>query len=125
MKELDMNLFIFQFYHEVDVKRVMEGCPWSFNRRALVMVRLKEGENPRGVELNSLDLWVQVHDLKAGFMSDKVLKGIGNYIGISVASCSTNFIGVWREHMRIRVTINLSSPLKRRMKIKLSGNDWF
>lgn len=41
IKELEVNLFLFQFYHEVDVKRVMEGCPWSFNRRALVMVRMK------------------------------------------------------------------------------------
>lgn len=27
MKELDTNLFLFKFYHKVDVKRVMEGCP--------------------------------------------------------------------------------------------------
>lgn len=27
MKELDSNLYLFQFYHEVDVRRVMEGCP--------------------------------------------------------------------------------------------------
>lgn len=55
MKELDTNLFLFQFYHELDVKRVMEGCPWSFNTRALVMARMKEGDNPRCVELNSMD----------------------------------------------------------------------
>lgn len=56
MKKLDKNLYLFQFYHELDVKRVMEGCPWSFNRRALVKTRLKEGDNPRCVELNSIDL---------------------------------------------------------------------
>lgn len=54
----------------------MEGCPWSFNMRALVMIRLKEGENPRTVELNTLNLWVQVHDLKERFFSEKVLQGI-------------------------------------------------
>lgn len=59
MKEVDTNLYLFQFYHEVDVKRVMEGCPWSFNRRALVMTRMKEGDNPRCVELNSIDLWMK------------------------------------------------------------------
>lgn len=42
IKDLDTNLFLFQFYHEVDAKRVMEGCTWSFIRRALVMSRLKE-----------------------------------------------------------------------------------
>lgn len=31
IKDLETNVFLFQFYHEIDVKRVMEGCPWSFN----------------------------------------------------------------------------------------------
>lgn len=35
IKELDANLFLFQFYHEIDIKRVMEGSPWSFNRKDL------------------------------------------------------------------------------------------
>lgn len=26
INELETNLFLFQFYHEVDIKRVMEGC---------------------------------------------------------------------------------------------------
>lgn len=97
IKELDVNLYLFQFYHEIDVKRVMEGCPWSFNRRALVISRLKEGKNPRCLNLNSMDLWVQVHDLKVGFMSEKVMAGVGNYIGHFVSSCPINFIGVWRD----------------------------
>ncbi|KAL8154679.1 hypothetical protein AgCh_000143 [Apium graveolens] len=80
IKELDSNLYLFQFYHEIDVKRVLEGCPWSFNRRALDMARLKEGVNTRCVDLNFMELWVQVHDLKAGFMPEKILRGIDNYI---------------------------------------------
>lgn len=71
IKDLEANLFLFQFYHEVDVRRVLEGCPWSFNRRALIMTCLKEEDNPRCVSLNSMDLWVQVYDLKAGFMTEK------------------------------------------------------
>lgn len=125
MKELDMNLYLFQFYHEVDVKRVMEGCPWSFNRRALVMARLKERENPRCVDLNFLELWVQVHDLRIDFISEKILTGIGNYIGKFVKSCPSNFTGAWRDYMRIRVSIDLRMPLKRRMKIKMTGDDWY
>lgn len=89
------------------------------------MSRVKDGENPRCVELNSMDLWVQVHDLRVGFMSEKVLQGIGNYIGRFVNYCPSNFTGIWRDYMRLRVTINLSSQLKRRMKLKMAGNEWF
>lgn len=125
IKELDVNLFLFQFYHEIDIKRVIDGCPWSFNRRALAIGRLNEGQNPRSVNLNLMDIWVQVHDLKVGFMSEKILAGMGNYIGRYVTYCPSNFVDVWRDYMRIRVTICLDKPLKRRMKIKMAGNDWF
>lgn len=30
MKELETNLYLFQFYHKVDVKRVMEVCLEEF-----------------------------------------------------------------------------------------------
>lgn len=88
------------------------------------MSRLQLGQNPRCVDLNHMELWVQIHDLKVGFMSEKVLTGIGNYIGKFISSCPSNFVGVWREYMRIRVLLNLVTPLKRRMKIKITGNEW-
>lgn len=125
MKEIGINLFLFHIYHKVDIKRVMEGCPWSFNRRALVMHQLKEGENPRNIELNAMDFWVQMYDLKVGFMSEKILTEVGNSNGKFVASCPSNFQGVWRDYFRIRVTVDVSKPLKRRMKIKNTGADWF
>lgn len=31
MKEIDVNLYIFQFYHELDIKRFISGSPWTFN----------------------------------------------------------------------------------------------
>lgn len=123
IKEIDSNLYLFQFYHEVDIRRVMEGCPWSFNMKAIIMARLKPGQNPRTVDLNHMELWVQVHDLKVGFKSEKILMGIGNFVGNFISSCSSNFEDVWREYMRIRVSLNLNKPLKRRMKIKMAGND--
>lgn len=88
------------------------------------MARMKEGENPRSVSLNSIDLWVQIHDLKPGFMSENIIKEVGNYIGKFVESCNTNFKEVLHDYMRVRVSITLSKPLKRRMKINKDGDDW-
>ncbi|KAF4375826.1 hypothetical protein G4B88_026405 [Cannabis sativa] len=31
IKELGANLYLFQFYHEIDIKRVCEGSPWVGN----------------------------------------------------------------------------------------------
>uniref|UniRef100_A0A803P1Q3 DUF4283 domain-containing protein n=1 Tax=Cannabis sativa TaxID=3483 RepID=A0A803P1Q3_CANSA len=39
VKELDPNLYLFQFYHEVDIERVVEGSPWTFDRAPLIFER--------------------------------------------------------------------------------------
>lgn len=105
------------------MKRVIEGSPWSFNRKVLLLSRMKEGENPRSMSLNSIDIWVQIHDLIPGFMSEEIIIEIGNQLGEYVSSCPNNFKGVWRECMRVRVTLDIAKPLKRRMKVRKSGNE--
>lgn len=121
IKELDVNLYVFQFYHELDIKRVISGSPWTFNRKVLLITRMNEGDIPRWMSLNKLYLWVQIYDMHVGFMSERVLKEVGNYVGKFTEACPKNFSGVWREYMRIRVTIDVTKALKRRMKIRKIG----
>ncbi|XP_062100604.1 uncharacterized protein At4g02000-like [Humulus lupulus] len=125
VKELEINKYLFQFFHELDIKRVLEGSPWTFNHTLIILERLSLGENPRMVILNKLEIWVQVYDLKPGFMSDRILKACGAYMGQFVASCPKNYTGIWREYLRVRVKIDIEKPLKRRMKIFTSKTDFF
>ncbi|KAF4351891.1 hypothetical protein F8388_020452 [Cannabis sativa] len=68
-----------------------EGNPWIFNRKALIITKLKAGDNSRTIPLNSLNLWVQVHNLQMGYMTERILKNVGNYIGHSKHFCVTLF----------------------------------
>ena len=31
IKDLEPNLLLFEFYHEIDLRRVVEGGPWTFD----------------------------------------------------------------------------------------------
>lgn len=44
-------------------------------------------------------------------------------MGRYVASDPNNF-GGWRTYMRLRITMDIRKPLKRRMKIKKAGGEW-
>lgn len=48
---------------------------------------------------------------------------IGNQIGTFILSCPNNYRGIWREYMRIKVTIDVAKPLKWKMKVRKSGNE--
>ena len=51
IKDLSLTLFLFQFFHEVDVKRVLESGPWTFDQHILILKRLKENKQPQNVLL--------------------------------------------------------------------------
>lgn len=125
IKDLSPTLFLFQFFHEVDLKRVIDSGPWTFDQHILILKRLGENEQPHRVHLFHTLFWVQVYNLPIGFLSEKVLTNIGNYIGEFQASDPNNFMGVWRNYMRLRVSIDVRKPLKRRLRLKKEGGEWF
>lgn len=116
--------YSFVFYHPMDLQKVLEGGPRSFEQSMLVYSKVQENEDPKTVQLNDSEIWVQVYDVPKGFISENILKSIGNYIGQYIKSDPTNFDGVWKACIRIRVKMNVLSPLKRRMKIKRAGGAW-
>lgn len=81
IKELEMGIFLFQFYHKEDKLWVMNGGPWSFDNSMLVLEQIPEGHDPLKVPLWWLNIWIQVHDLPSGFMSEAVGRQLGDFFG--------------------------------------------
>ncbi|KAJ8768112.1 hypothetical protein K2173_021052 [Erythroxylum novogranatense] len=78
---IDNNLYIIQFYHHFDMKKMLAGGSWSFNKCILLVHQWKEGENPADVDFINTDIWVQFHGLPLGFTSEMLAKNIGNLMG--------------------------------------------
>ena len=53
------------------------------------------------------------------------MSGVGNYIGIFIEANPKSFDGEWKVYVRIRVFLDIRKPLRRRMKIKKPGGDWY
>ncbi|MBA0820134.1 hypothetical protein Gohar_022256 [Gossypium harknessii] len=111
--------YLFQFFHEVDIARVLAGTPWFFNNHLLILKRIPYGGNPAMLELNSMEFWIQVHELPPGLMSESLVKQLGNFCGRFLEYDSvTPFLGP-KMYMRIQVCLDVSAPLKRKKKIQV------
>uniref|UniRef100_A0A803NMB0 DUF4283 domain-containing protein n=1 Tax=Cannabis sativa TaxID=3483 RepID=A0A803NMB0_CANSA len=73
-KDIDTNRYLFHFFHEIDLERVVEGSPWTFNRVQFVFHKLRRRDDPKRVVLNNLDIWVQIHGLQPGLKSASVVE---------------------------------------------------
>ncbi|KAK5826517.1 hypothetical protein PVK06_021440 [Gossypium arboreum] len=65
---------LFQFFHEVDIHRVLAGTPWFFNNRLLILQRIPNGEHPAPLALNFTEFWIQVHELPPRLMTETMAK---------------------------------------------------
>lgn len=124
VKEAQPGLFLFQFFHKLDMEEILNGGPWTYDNHMLVLEKLKVGAPLKEVQLFHLNLWVQVHNLPIGMMKEKVGMGLGNYIGEFLEYDVNNQSSFWREYMRLRVRFDVRKPLKIEKKIKATGGDW-
>ncbi|XP_017256434.1 uncharacterized protein LOC108225991 [Daucus carota subsp. sativus] len=125
IKEIDPGIFLLQFYHKEDMLWVLNGGPWSFDNAMLLLERIPSGEEPLKVPLWFMNIWVQIHNLPSGFMSEAVGKQLGDFFGEFLMYDAKNNTSIWREFMRIQIRIDVRRPLKRRKKIKRKdGSDF-
>ncbi|MBA0682608.1 hypothetical protein Goari_024309 [Gossypium aridum] len=53
ISDLGEKHYLFKFYHKVDIDRVVNEPPWTFNNHLLLFHRLKGEENPLQISLVS------------------------------------------------------------------------
>ena len=105
------------------MQRIIKEGPWTFDRQFLITKILLLDMNPATTQLVHADFWVQIFDLPCGLMAERVVRGVGNYIGIFIEAGPKRLDGEWKVYIRIRVSLNLKKPLKQRMKIKKPGGE--
>ncbi|XP_074352667.1 uncharacterized protein LOC141691812 [Apium graveolens] len=85
--------YSFVFYHKLDLQKVVDGGPWSFEHAMLVYHHMKDNEDPHLVELKEAEIWVQGYDIPRGLLSENILKSIGGAVKKYVKSDPANFDG--------------------------------
>ncbi|XP_019186519.1 PREDICTED: uncharacterized protein LOC109181223 [Ipomoea nil] len=118
------NLYLFTFFDEADMRRVLEEGPWAFENATFLCQVLNDGEDPTQVVLNTVDFWLQVYDIPLGYQTVKVLERIGDFAGVFLRYDERNFERPWTSFYRVRITHDVSVPLKRRMKMIMRDGTW-
>lgn len=104
---------------------MLNGGPWNFDNAMLLLEPIPTGEDPVKVPLWWLNIWIQIHDLPNGFMSEAAGIQLGNFFGEFTAYDPKNNNSIWRECMRIKIRLDVRKPLKRKKKIKRKNGTEF
>lgn len=85
--------YSFVFYHIMDLHKVLEGGPWSFEQNMLVYSRVNGVEEAQNVDLSEMDIWVQIYDIPTGMVTENILKSVEMYIEKFVKVDATSLNG--------------------------------
>lgn len=96
---------------------------WTLDVRAkhAGVSQIGGNEDPHLVPLDKVDIWVQIYDLPVGMVSERIIQSIGTAVGTFIKVDPNNLKGLWKPFVRVRVTLDIKKPLKRRMKLKREG----
>ncbi|KAL8507176.1 hypothetical protein ACS0TY_017906 [Phlomoides rotata] len=102
-----------------------DGYSWFFGNHLLILCRLDVGDHPLQVPLDKINFWVQIYDLPLMYFSEQIRIQLGNFLGFFVEYDELNKSLNWRSFMRIRVSLDVSKPLKRWKRIKKGDGSVF
>lgn len=122
IRPLEDNLYTLQFSCLGDWERVMEEGPWNFKGNAVILAEYDGYTKPSEVKLDSVEIWIQIHDLPGGYYS--MIKSLAGKVGeyIYAEPSSHDFEG---NFYRVRVRINVEKPLKNAVSVVKGGKRQF
>ena len=121
ISEIEDDMFLVEFGDGRDKKRIMEMCPWSFEKQ-LILLQDFEGELvPKEMVLKWTPFWVQIYNLPLKSMTRDTGMEIGGKIGM-VLDIDVPEKGVqWGKFLRVRIHFDATKKLVKGKRVSIEG----
>ncbi|KAM7267486.1 hypothetical protein ACFE04_009652 [Oxalis oulophora] len=120
INDLPNKRFLFRFFLDVDVERVIDGGSWTFHNHLMIEHKLTKGDDLDMVPLVISDMWVQIHFFPPGFITKQMVIKFDNYIGTFLLYDRKLGTKSMNKFISVRVQIDIRNPLAKKKKIVLS-----
>lgn len=110
------NIVLFDFMLEVDVKKVLMGEPWSFDRNLVVLEQYDGSIQDSDLNFRSSFFWVQIHGLPYSHLNVETALKLSDSLGVISKPKDINEMK-GGTFMRVRVAVDISKPLCRGRRV--------
>ncbi|KAJ8446848.1 hypothetical protein Cgig2_016158 [Carnegiea gigantea] len=118
IRDLDSNLFAFQFFAASDRDYVLNEGPWAFDGSLLLLKQMTGLEVPVEVEFSTACFWVKAYDVPDKKQTISFARILASHIGEFVSYDDATVFGIDKV-LCFRVDIDISNPSRRGIYIKV------
>ncbi|XP_050281590.1 uncharacterized protein LOC126722475 [Quercus robur] len=115
------NVLVFEFEDVLDLERVLEYEPWSYDKSLIAFQRVLDVEQIPHLNFGQVTFWVQLHNIPFNNLSQETGEAVGNSIGMVVQVADPEDDGAGGEFLRVRITMDISKPLPRCSRLRSGG----
>ena len=121
IRDIGESILLFEFEDVLDLKRVLEYEPWSFDKSLVVFKKAFDVESIPFLEFVRVTFWVQIHNVPKKSLNHETGEAIGKMIGLVIQVADTEDDGMSGEFLRVRVAVDITKPLPRCCKLRAAG----
>jgi hypothetical protein len=118
---IDGNKFIAEFEEEGDKKRILEGRPWIFDGKLVVLEQFDGLTPPVAMQIEHASFWVRMYNLPLPCMSKETGKKIGSSVGVVEDVDILDDEPGWGEYLKLKIRVDLKKPLARGRMLHVPG----
>lgn len=120
--DIGENILLFEFNDCLDLERVLEFEPWSYDKSLVAFQRVQDFEIALRADYSHATFWVQFHNVPVKSLSHETRELIEKAVGVVVQVANLEDDGSGGgEFLRVQVTTDISKPLPRCTKLRSEG----
>ncbi|KAJ8429102.1 LOW QUALITY PROTEIN: hypothetical protein Cgig2_023644 [Carnegiea gigantea] len=112
-RELDKNLFSFQFFSNADKEYVLNKGPWAFDGHLLLVKEIIGLEQPLDIKFDTARFWMKAYSVPPK-TNDGVRKDVGVQLGTFLGCDEANLYCGVDKSVNFQVEIDITMPLSSR-----------
>ncbi|KAJ8438736.1 hypothetical protein Cgig2_013782 [Carnegiea gigantea] len=120
VKELDKNLFLFQFFLKKDKDFALDEGPWAFNGHLLIKKEWTGIEQLSDIVFDKTGFWVKAYDVRAVRKTRAFARFLGDKVG-TFLRCDDNELLGTEKALCFRAEVDVLKPLRRGIMVKIDG----
>nr|POE55977.1 hypothetical protein CFP56_62806 [Quercus suber] len=117
IRDVGDNILIFEFEDSLDLERVLEFEPWSYDKSLVVFQRAVEAESALSLDYSWASFWIQIHNVPDHLLSQETGESVGKTLGKVLRVADPEDDGAGGEFLRVRINLDISRPLPRCCKL--------
>ena len=112
---------MFEFEDNLDLERVLESEPWSYDKSLVIFQRAANVDSVPGWDFSHTTFWLQIHNVPERLLTQAIGESVGKTLGTMVQVVDPEDDGPGVEFLRVRTVLDISRPLPRCCKLWSEG----